>query len=303
MIGGNGDRHLEIAKGEGEFAAAEELFVLPALVVGVERHARIELCDRVQPIVVLREVLVTRPAAVFHPIVDRVPPIDLETDRLSGHERLRQIDAHHGLVDRVRQRLSAEVGDLSDPEAAIEHIEHAHQAADAHAVAQRAGVDLARVAVLRAHVLIELQPQVIQLVRALVVVGDRLAAGDLLFVVVQLDLDVVVRALLPVLVPGRAARSAVGIGRGKFLIELAELVAAVTRGILRHGGTHDQRGEEGNAVLGGHSAKVAFWRDRNEGSKSRSIVASVVVPAFPINIHRFHAEKPYLCPPFPAAAS
>ena len=266
VVGRSGDGHLEVAEGERELAAAQELLVLPALVVGVQGHARVELGDGVEVVVLVREVLVPAAPAILVPVVHRIPPGDLELDRLARHQGAGQVDAQHGLVDGVGKRLAAEVGDRGDPEAAVEHVEHALQPLDGEAVAQRARADLVGVAVLRPHVLVQLQPEVVQPVGAQVVVGDGLGPGHGLLRVVQFHLDVVVGFLLPVLVTGGAARRAVGVRRGQLLVQLAELVAAVAGGVLGHQGTGgDQNGQRKQGVRSKHGRentglRVRGWR-------------------------------------------
>ncbi len=63
-------------------------------------------------------------------------------------------------------------------------------------------------------------------------IGDRLAARELLGGIVDLDLDIVVGLHLPIGVAGGSAGGALLVGRGQFLVQLAELVAAVAGGVL-----------------------------------------------------------------------
>ena len=86
------------------------------------------------------------------------------------------------------------------------------------------GRGLVRVAVLGPHVLVELEPDVGELVGRVVSIGDGLGAGDALVLVVELDLDLVVRALLPVLVSGSPRGGAVDVRRPQLVVELPELV-------------------------------------------------------------------------------
>jgi hypothetical protein len=60
---GHGDLHAVVAELERELARAEELLVLPAVDVGVGRHAREPLRDLVDDVPVLLEALVAGAAA------------------------------------------------------------------------------------------------------------------------------------------------------------------------------------------------------------------------------------------------
>ncbi len=120
MIAGHGDAEGVIAEVEGELALAEELLVHPAAVVHVGAHARVELRDGVEVVVLLGEVLVAAAAAHLVAVVDGEPPGHLEVVDRTGRQGLGQVDAHHGLVDGVLQLGTSRIGDTGDAEATFE---------------------------------------------------------------------------------------------------------------------------------------------------------------------------------------
>ena len=80
------------------------------------------------------------------------------------------------------------------------------------------------VTVLGPHVLVQLQPNIIQLIRAVVCVSDSLLAINAMCIFIQGHLDVIVRFLLPVHVPRRTGGGSVDIWRGQFSAQLLEFV-------------------------------------------------------------------------------
>ena len=81
VIRRNGDAHRKIAETQCEFAAAQKLFVLPAIHLVIHGHSRIKLGDGVEVIVVFRKIFVAGAAAHFHAIVDVIPPFYVERKR------------------------------------------------------------------------------------------------------------------------------------------------------------------------------------------------------------------------------
>ena len=76
----------------------------------------------------------------------------------------------------------------------------------------------------RTDILIQLQPQIGQRVRAVVSIGNPFAAEKLLRVVVDANIDVVVHLLLPILVARRSGRGPVFIWCWQNLVQLTELI-------------------------------------------------------------------------------
>ena len=243
------DAHVVVSELERELAAAEELLVLPSHPVVVRTEAGEELGNGIQVVVLLREMLVAASAAVLHAVVDVVPPIHLEGEFAARGQGLGQVDAHHGLVDGVGEGLAAGVLDRFNLETTIEIRLEVGDAVKGHPVLHEALADHVAVAVEVPHVLVELEPEVAELVRAVVDVGDGLLAVDALAAVVQADVHHVVHSLLPVLVPRSPAGRAHAVGRGEHVVELAEGVVvrvAFELGTGRHG-HGDKPHEEGKA--------------------------------------------------------
>ena len=87
MIIRNGDPQQIIAKLQGEFAAAQELLVLPPLIVRVGRHPGIPMCDLVNVVAIILEVLVARAAADDLGVVDLIIPCHGKDKRLARQQR------------------------------------------------------------------------------------------------------------------------------------------------------------------------------------------------------------------------
>ena len=237
MVGRHGNADLVVAEGQGEFAPAEELLVLPAFDLVIHRHAREVLCDGIEVVVVFLEILETGTAADLHTVVYVIPPFDLEREGPPGTERLGDVHAHHRIVDGMGQRVVAPVPHPLDLETAVEVVQQPAQLGKAHLPRDPASSDLARVRVLCPYVLVELHPEVGQFVGRVVVVGDDLGTVETLRLIVELDLHLVVRLVLPVLVSRRAGSRPVHIRRRGFLLDLAELAPVDRfRALLGHHG-------------------------------------------------------------------
>ena len=119
MILGNSDLHFEIPELERKLTAAQELLVLPSVVIIVNSHSRIELRNGIKIVVILGEVLVTAAAAILHPVIDGVVPGDIERHFVARLQCRREINAHHGLIDHVRQCLAGCIRNFGDLEASL----------------------------------------------------------------------------------------------------------------------------------------------------------------------------------------
>ena len=216
MVRRHGQFNVVIAELQGELAATQELLVLPTGVVGVGREPREPLRQEILVGVVLGEVLVTAAGADRCLIDDVEGEVEAELDGLPGSQRLRQVDAQHGVVDGGLQGPSRAVADrphLIAVLAVLEGLVPAHRG-EAQAVAgacrvttgTRIGCDLAAAGdrVVAEDVLVELQPKIAECIRRAIDVGDRLRCGDAVPLLVEAGLDPVVRALLPI---GRSRRA------------------------------------------------------------------------------------------------
>ncbi len=233
VIRRHGDGHPVVAELQGELAAADELLVVPALVVGIRHHPRIPLGHQ-EDVVAVLEVLVARAGAhrvLFHELV---APVDAESGRVTAAEGCGEVDAHQGAVDHVGQRLAPGVGHPGDAVAAVEALQVLQTPhlviGDAVRFRQGAGPRIHRVAA--EAVLVELQPEIPQGVGRTVGVGDGFAAGDHPPCFVQRHLDVVVGPLLPVAGGRRPRGVAVHVGGGQLGVELTELVDEIALGLL-----------------------------------------------------------------------
>ena len=114
VVARDGEADEVIAELEGEFAAAEVLFVLPAHGVVVGGHAGEPLGDFVEVVFVFLEIFVAAAQGEELGVVDEVGPGDLEGGLGAGGEGRGQVDAHHGFHNRVREGGAGGVGDGGD---------------------------------------------------------------------------------------------------------------------------------------------------------------------------------------------
>ncbi len=262
MVGRDRQRDVVVAEFQREFAVAEVLLVLPAVDVVIGRHAREPLGDFEQVVLVLFvEALVAHAAAQHAGLGDVELPFEREREARARLHRLRQVDAHHRLVDDVVQGTAGGVLDVGDLDAALEaaalegeadRVElHAFRAAFLPGVARRNGRDVAVVRIAAEHVLVQLHPQVGEGVGRIVVIGDGAGAADGALVFVERRAQGVVGALLPVGVARRARGAARGGRRRQQLVELAELVVELVGGVGA-GGQGEGQGDEAGEVLHVH---------------------------------------------------
>ncbi len=132
----------------------------------------------------------------------------------------------------MRQLISCCIGHACYPKPTIERLDPLLHFVQRNTITYRSRTDQVRITTGLENVAIQLQPQVIELIRTLVVVGDRFCTCQLLCRVIDLHLDIVISLHLPISVAGGTASSALLIRRGQFLIQLAELIAAVALGVL-----------------------------------------------------------------------
>ena len=199
--------------------------MLPSAVIHVCNQTRIVLCNRVQVVLIGIEIFVTASSAQTHAVVDVVVPINLERIRLSRLNRLRQVNAHHRLIHNVWQVFSSCICYFIELETTVEPRVQINEVVGLHLIANLHLLNLRGVVVFRVDVLIELNPQVIQHIRRVVVIGDNLFTVDFLNVVVQTNLHFIIDLLLPVVCSRSTARCAIGIRSGHFIgTQLTELI-------------------------------------------------------------------------------
>ena len=224
----HGEGDFVVAELEGELAGAEELFVDPAGVVGVSRHAGEPLGDGVDVVAVFLEELVAGAGHDPFRVIDRIGPGDPEDEVIAGLQRLGEVEAQHGLHDRVRQAAPFGVGEPGDLQFAVifligeQPVEGGvAELLEVHAaflIGGRAGVGA-----LGEVVLIQLDPEVFQGVGRSVVVSHRRLGRERLLFVVEFGPDVVIRPVLPIARAGSPGRQPLGGGRGQGRFQLLEL--------------------------------------------------------------------------------
>jgi len=225
VVGGHGDFQAVIAQLQGELAAAQELLVLPALVVGIAGHARVPLGNFVDVVLVLGKVLVAAARANGDAVEDVVLPVDAEGKGPSRLQRRRQVEAHHGFDDLVGEWVAVLVGHFAQGDATLEFpaCQHVGQGPVGKflEVGRRVGEHVVRVR--PETVLVQLQPDIGQGVRRQVVVGHAFAAANLLDFVIEGDGDPVVGPLLPIAGTRCAGGGPGARGRRQQLSQLCEL--------------------------------------------------------------------------------
>ena len=256
MVDGGGDRDVIVAELQGELAGPEELGIMPALIVRIDRQTREPLGrqeDAVAILAGLGETLIAAAAADDVGFGQRQAEVDVEGKALAGRQRARQFDPHHRVDDGEGQGLAVRAGDLHVVEAALPvlHPLHPQHLIDADGVGGRVGPAALGQRGAAIVLLVEQQPEIAQGVGGVVGVGHRLATRQRPARLVQRHVDVIVDLLLPVAEAGGPGGVAiVRRGRPVLALELAEFVLERALGLvdrpdalLGQGG----RSQEGNA--------------------------------------------------------
>jgi len=103
VIAGSGDGHFVITEDKGELTLPQKLLVLPAADVIIRTKPGEPVGNEVVGIAVFGKEIVAAATVIFG---DKVVPVDAEGVTRPRFERSGQIDAHHGLVDRVFKRTA-----------------------------------------------------------------------------------------------------------------------------------------------------------------------------------------------------
>src|SRR5450830_1915105 len=285
----HGDADVEVAELEVELTAAEELVVLPAVYVVIHGGARVPLRVLVLPAVLE---LLLLPSAVTSAVRDFVRPVDSHLHGLAGAERRVEVHAKLGAVEGV-VRIRALAGRIDELNAGqrVTTLEVAHQVA-AHpridGLRERAGHHgRARIGPL--DILVELEPQVRQLVGRVVVVGHYFAAVQPVRGGVERHLDAVVDLLLPVLGARSARCAALVVGRRPVLeraeVGLVDLLGGVgvQPDLCRclRGDRQQRDGAEEYSANETHSERLPFNEEKRAtryALRSSSRVISIVIP-------------------------
>ena len=185
--------------------------MLPTRVVGVGDKAREPLRQKILVGIAILKIFVATASADRRFVDDVGFPVEANLDAGAGAQRLRQINAHHGVVHCGAQRPTRGIAYRTDfvPVFTVlkglmtSHRRKAQTVALADAIAARARIGghfgAARDGAVFENILIELQPDVGERIRRTIHIGDALGSDQSVTLLVQLDLDAIVRALLPVL--------------------------------------------------------------------------------------------------------
>jgi hypothetical protein len=277
-----GHRHLDfvIAEFEREFPAAQELLVVPAFVVRIDHHAREPLRHQEDVVAALARIIGemfearTRHHRVF--LDDVEGPFDHEFGRRARGERLGQIDPHQRADDGVRhirpgQRLHrakyhshnhcrpSPAGGAVRPSKAWSARTRTQRDLRPAPSGAAESIGQFRHRIALEDVLVELHPQPRQAIWRIVGVADGGLGGQAALGLVQLGGDLVIDLLLPVFMPRRTARGAIGVGIGQHLVKLAEFVLERTLGLLhalRCGRDGEQQGGDKQHETQGQSPEV-----------------------------------------------
>ena len=235
VICGHVDFHLVVAEFQGELAAPEKLLVLPGAVIRIGGHAGIPLGQGIKIGVGFREALVAASSAHGRLFDDVERPVHGKLHLPPRRQRLRQIDAQHGIHDDMGQIRIALTHPLDL--VAVGIVRHGLIPADPiEAVGGLSGFGMGRRSFrtslqgIRAEaVLIQLQPEIAQSIGRGVGVANGRRAGNPAPPFVEAHLNAVVGPLLPIGAAGGAGGVAIGIGRGQQGAELAKLSRRILR--------------------------------------------------------------------------
>lgn len=198
----HGDVHLEVAEVGVELAVADVGERVPAVDIVV-------LGDVREPLGIFEDrALLNRLCAHAAQVRGHVEAEGhLEFEGLARGDGLGQLDAGEGVVD-LESEIGARGAEVGDVVPAVEGAEvGGHHAARGAALrAERIGLE---------EVLLELEPEVLKLVRRVVVVGDGHRRVEALGLGLQLGLDDVIGPLLPPVGPGLAGAEAHGVRGGQ----------------------------------------------------------------------------------------
>ena len=216
-VGRNGDANEIISQLQGELAASQKLFVLPACVIGVRNNTRKPLSDFVDVIAILLKELVTGASPQEARVDDIVRVVDRDHRRCTRRQRFVQVESHHRPDHRVADRLVLRIRYRVNLVAAIER--HACQQGPemlkghswCHA---RCGCRHCRIRIGTKPVLVELDPKVRQRVWRLVAIRDLHVPGDPLVLIIESNIDHIIGTLLPVFRAGRSRGGALVIRCG-----------------------------------------------------------------------------------------
>lgn len=138
-----------------------------------------------------------------HPVVDVEAPVDGKAETFTCFQGLRQIDTHHGFIDGHVKWIAGSILDGCDFQIVVIRMpEDSFQLTKAHLRIDAGFGHFRRVRILASVILIELDPEVSQLIGRIVDVGDGFGAFDGLIVIIELHINHIVGLLLPVHVPG-----------------------------------------------------------------------------------------------------
>ena len=187
--GRHGQAHVVIAVPHVELGGAEVLIGLPSVDVVVDRHLRIPVVDEIHLAVL---------AAAWRAVGRHSElPLEGEVGLAARRDRLGQAETHDGPVHLVAWALASGRRELTPLSSHPVELDSLDRPGHVGVVPRTGGED----------VLQELDVDGAKGIGRAVVVGDGALSGEALRHRVELRLELVVRPLLPVTGPGRAARA------------------------------------------------------------------------------------------------
>ena len=213
MVIGSRDADGVVTQFQCEFSRPQELLVLPTSGIGVSTKTREPLGDFVDVVSVFFEQFTSRTTADEFAFIDLVVPVNLKLKSLTCRQGRRQVNSHHGFNDRVFQIVvGLQILAGSDVETAVEnffrqqalHCSHRNTIETERAASETtSGSTTIRGGLRSKDIAVELQPQILELVGAVVGVANFLRATQRLIFIVKRNRNLIVDLLLPVRMPWR----------------------------------------------------------------------------------------------------
>lgn len=236
-----------VVEGQCKFVLAGELIVLLVFKIGVSVKFGVLLSDGVEVVVVFWEVFVfvlgqgSGIVSGFEQVIevylvyDVVMLVYLEVEVFVWAQGFRQFYVYYGLIDGIFQCLAVFIGYGFDIDVVFILFVLGFQSFEFVFVYYRfdgVGVEVLVVIFWGVLVFVQLELQVVQWLRGMVVIGDLFVVVEVLFFGVQGVVDFVVGLLLLVIGAGSVILGMVVIGWGDEGVQLFKFVVVVGVGIL-----------------------------------------------------------------------
>ena len=173
---------------------------MPAAIVGVGCHTGKPLSYFVDKIAILREKFIATSSPYELCVNDVVGPGYGKTHGFACAKGGGQVDTHHGLDHLMLQPLSGGILYTVNGCVPLERFpfKQGPERSELQAFQIRSQLSEMAIGVLGEKIRINLDPEIIEVIRAVVLVVDHLRTHDALKLIVELHLDVVIGFLLPV---------------------------------------------------------------------------------------------------------